>query len=126
MVVEGQVDRVNLDNGHEQRFTISNVDTTSRVLKYALAVHDADGNFDPTTPVLSLSSADVAAQFTREVEGPTNSTILVTLLEANLDSTVLSAGDHEFQFEVFDAAGANGKVVASGTITLVPNIVETS
>ncbi len=121
MAIEGQVDRAFLNNGHEQAFTISGVNLTSRHVKWAISLRDAlTGVFDPAAPLLQKTNQTPGNM--TDVDLP-NGKITVNILPA--DTASLAAGEYEFQLEVFNNSGVDGVITSSGVLTLEANIVET-
>jgi hypothetical protein len=93
-------------------------DLTGLRLQFALARFTQSGQPSVATPVVDLNSVDDAAQVT--MQGVDDEIIQVELLPANTQS--LRAGDYYFEAEVVDGSG-NSTVVATGTLTLNPNVV---
>lgn len=123
MAEESLLDRFFLQNAHEQRFTISNVDVTGRVMKWGLSALLPDGTFS-TTPDVQLTTTAQPAQFVTQSASASESVVDVTINPSDIPQASLAPGNYHFQLEVFDASGDNGVVVAAGTATLVANLVE--
>ncbi len=120
MAIENLTDRAFLNNEHVMGFTISDVDLTSRHVKFAMAVVDDAGEFDVTDPLVEKTNQSVGEM--------TDVDLLTGQIDVNIlaaDTASLEAGTYHFQLEVFDTSGTTPVVVASGEIELVLNITET-
>jgi hypothetical protein len=121
MAIENLTDRVFVKNVHTIAFTVSNVNLTGRHVKWAMCAIDPNtGLFNPSSPVLQKTNQTPGHM--TDVDLP-NGQIDVNIDDS--DTALLPAIDYHFQLEVFDSAGDDGVVVSTGTLTLVPNILET-
>jgi hypothetical protein len=127
MVVKNQSDEAYVNNPHTQRFTVVDEDTgpstpldlTNRVVKWGLSQIDPATGLFLTTPLVFEKSSLVGGEMTR-VDDP-NGIIEVNILDA--DTISVNPADYYFELEVFDSGGLNGVVVATGTLTLIGNLV---
>ncbi len=127
MAVRDQTDEAFVNNPHTQRFTVLDddasgspkppLDITGLVLKWGMVPIDSSDNFATTPLTLDKSTTGGGVVI---VDGPNG------IADVNItpsDTVNLNPIDYYFEFEVFDIGGANGVVVATGTLTLIPNLV---
>lgn len=107
------------------RFTVLNQDVagepalnlTSHTLKYAVARFGSSGDPITDSPVIDLSSAS-SAKVT--ITDAPNGKVEVRLEEEDTD--LLDPGEYYHELEDFDSGG-DAVVAATGTLTVLPNIV---
>lgn len=95
---------------------------TGRIVKWALAQLDENGNLLIESPLLDFRS-DVGTQLT--VPNPTGATPLhvqMELLPANTATLAPIPTTYGWQLEVFEGDGSAPVMLATGTILMKPNI----
>lgn len=128
MAVDSQV--VNFRAGEKRtlRHLVTDEDTTSSppknlaglTIKWGLVSQDDAGDFS-TTPLLVAKTSDDAAEILVDNGDGTNDRVNVLLVKA--DTTSLAVGDYHWQLTSIDGSSEE-VLLASGTITLSPNLVD--
>lgn len=127
-----QNDTMYVNNQRTLEYTVTDEDNSNNPLdltpytagapadiKWTLSRIDQSGNVLKDSPVLEKKYT-TAGQIT--VSGASNEVAGVNLLSA--DTASLTAGDYWMELELFDAAGER-VVIATGTMTLLVNVVNT-
>ncbi len=124
MAEKNLTDEMWAGNRKVQQFTVTDqdaagvpLDITSLTLKWALSQIDPDTQIFSTTAILEKVTGTGIIH-----TDATNGVAQVTLVEA--DTKNLTPADYHFELEVFDAT-PEGVVVAEGTLTINPNVVNT-
>ena len=125
MVVANLTDIIYAGNRRVQQFTVTDEDSvgspaydlTGLIVKYALA-RFSNGAPLKDDPLLDFATTDGSPQVVITVAA--SGIIEVTLLPA--DTSGLQPDDYYFELEVFNAAGDEGVVVATGTLTVRTNV----
>lgn len=131
MVVSGQVDEMFENNRHVMEWaglTDENddlLDLTGRVVKFALTRFLSDGvSPNKASPILDFASDDVSPQVT--IPNPTASSAphVRVVLEASDTVGVIgtTATPFYFELEVFESDESDPVVVATGSLTVKPNV----
>lgn len=97
-------------------------DLTGRIVKFALTTKDDDGNLNLESPVIDFRS-DVSGQVT--IPNPTGVTPLhvqVELLPADTATLAPITTVYGWQLEVFEGDGSAPVMLATGDLTIKPNI----
>lgn len=92
------------------------LDVTGYTIKYAIAPFDLNGNPLVNSPVIDESTAGAKVVVTSAVGG------LVEVRLGAADTDLLRVADYYHELEVFDASN-NPVVAATGTLTVLPNVV---
>lgn len=125
MAVKNQTDEAWVNNPHTQEFTVteggSAKNLSGLVVRWGMVQLSASGDFAVSPLVLDYSTGTGEVVI---VDAP-NGRVDVNIPAADTASLSPPAAGLKFYFEleVFDAGGANGVVVATGTLTLLPNLV---
>lgn len=123
MAVENQTASFFADNRHTLKFTLTDaagavLDLTGRLVTFALAGLGSKG------PILSNPHVDlklgVDAQLT--VPTPTNGIALVVLLPADTAALAPIETTYYIECEVTEGDGSTPVVVATGEVTIKPNV----
>lgn len=97
-------------------------DLTGKIVKFALARFSDTGSPILTDPVLDFASDDASPRVT--IPNPTTGSPHVVVAIQSEDTEDLAAiqTDYYVELEVFDAGDDVPVVVATGTLTLLPNV----
>ena len=124
MVVRDLIDEAFVGNKHTQRFTITDedgsvpLDLTTLQIKWGMVPVNSAGQF-ATTP-LTLEKNNFGIGGVVIVDGP-NGIVDVEIDES--DTANLTPTTYYFELEVQTSLGTDPVVVATGTLTLIPNLV---
>jgi len=113
------------NNKHVLRFTVTDDDTvgspakdiTGKYLKFALT---KIVNGQPATKSTSVLIEKETGTGIVTTDGP-NGICEVTVLDTDTEN--LKPGDYYFELELFEPGPSDGLVIATGTATLLPNVV---
>lgn len=129
MAVEDQADTMYANNRHILKWNglteeggVALLDLTGRIVKFALSRKRADGS-PILTPVLDFRSDAVSPQVTIPNPVAGNPHVLVELLPADTAALAPRETDFYFELEVFESDESDPVVVATGTLTIKPNVV---